>query len=73
MSDLFLSKAEMVELTGYRHAGKQVEILRKRGIAFFLNGRGQPKVSRSLIESGSKIPKIQSENRKWQPAALRQT
>lgn len=70
--DMFLNTSELEDLTGYRHAKKQAEVLRKNRIPFFLNGRGQPKVSRALIESGGKAPKPAKEPHGWQPAALRE-
>lgn len=72
MPDLFLNAEELAELTGYRHAAKQAAILRQRGIAFFLNGRGKPLVSRTLIENGGKPAKPEPPAA-WQPAALRHT
>lgn len=51
---MFLTNDELVELTGYRQASKQVRHLREQRIAFHLNKAGQPKVARATIE-GRKV------------------
>ena len=39
MSDMFLTKEEVVELTGWKNKKKQVEQLRKMGLPFWVNAR----------------------------------
>lgn len=65
MSDpIFLSKAELRELTSYAHRGKQIAELRRLGIAFWINAANEPKVARTTIE-GSKAP---AQPKPWEPA-----
>ena len=47
---MFLTDLEVCELTGYRQPSKQVAMLRKQGIPFFVNASGYPKVARAIIE-----------------------
>lgn len=73
MSNLFLNNQELRELTGITRGreGKTVhqlrcEHLRRIGIAFYENIRGEPKVPISQIEAvkHSKTPTLQH---KWKP------
>ena len=65
-TDTFLSAEELYDLTGYRNPTKQCEHLRTLGIAFLLNARGYPRVSRSVIEPSSKNSKPKPQ-KTWQP------
>jgi hypothetical protein len=47
---MFLNPDELALLTGFRRKGRQVEQLRRMGIAFHVNGCGRPVVTRSAIE-----------------------
>lgn len=64
--DLFLSPPELAVLTGRKVKSKQVDALRKMGIAFFVNAAGKPVVTRSAVEGGKEIVVRAS----WQPKAL---
>lgn len=66
MSDLFLSREDVRDLTGYTVKAKQIEQLRRMGIAFFVNGCGRPVVTFSAIE-GRKQPETVAA---WKPAIL---
>ncbi|WP_194720778.1 DUF4224 domain-containing protein [Noviherbaspirillum malthae] len=50
MSATFLDENELAEFTGRKFKSKQIEALRKMGIAFFVNAVGKPVVTRSAIE-----------------------
>jgi len=47
---MFLSPDELALLTGFRRKGRQVEQLRRMGVAFYVNGCGRPVVARMVIE-----------------------
>lgn len=70
---LFLTDDELSELTGIkrgRHGSSKAQLqskyLREQGIPFYKNIKGEPKVTRCLLEGG----KQQSSNETWQPAVL---
>lgn len=65
---IFLSKAELEVLTGFKLAARQIRQLKKQGIPFFTDGRNRPVVVRENL-SGKKIepPKPVS---KWQPKVI---
>ncbi|QYF95599.1 DUF4224 domain-containing protein [Massilia sp. PAMC28688] len=50
MSDLFLTRDEVAELTGWKTKTKQIQHLRTLGMRFWINGQGLPVVPRSAIE-----------------------
>jgi hypothetical protein len=62
---MFLTAAELAELTGYKQATKQVAMLRRQGIAFFTNAAGHPKVARAVIE-GRNQPEVKPKS--WTPS-----
>jgi len=64
---LFLTSIEVRELTGFAYKAKQIEQLRRMGIAFFVNGCGRPIVAVATIE-GSKQQAAPPP--KWEPAML---
>ena len=47
---MFLNPDELALLTGFRRKGRQVEQLRRMGIAFYVNGCGRPVVARAAID-----------------------
>ncbi len=47
---MFLTAAEVTDLTGYKQASKQVAMLRRQGVPFHINAAGHPKVARAIIE-----------------------
>lgn len=58
MSDaLTLSRSEVVELTGYKRPGEQVEWLRRNGIPHFIAGDGRPRVVRAVLLSATEAAK----------------
>ena len=62
----FLKPEDLRELTGYAVKAKQIEQLRRMGIAFFVNGCGRPVVTYTAIE-GRKQPEQAAA---WKPAIL---
>lgn len=79
MSEVFLTEAQVDELTGIRR-GKTLEAgtayarkaskyerqeayLKEQGIVFFMNARGRPIVARAAVEGRSEEVKARS----WQP------
>lgn len=65
----FLTNDEISSLTGRKIKSKQIEALRKIGIAFFVNATGHPVVLRSAIEGKSNI--AQKPEKGWKPNILR--
>jgi hypothetical protein len=62
----FLSVEELVVLTGRKVKSKQIEALRRMGIAFFVNAAGRPVVARSVVEGRrEQVPRPS-----WQPNVL---
>lgn len=68
MSDTFLTKDEVAELTGRKNKRLQVEQLRKMGLPFWLNAASAPIVPRSAIEGKRAAP---AEKPKWIPPGFR--
>lgn len=64
-SEVFLSDYDMFLLTGYKNKARQVQQLRKMGIAFFVNACGHPRVPKAVIE-GQKDR--QPQEKKWVPS-----
>jgi len=65
--DMFLTKLELITLTGRALKGSQTEQLRKMGISFFVNASGRPVVTRAAIvgsNNRAEAPKS------WSPKAL---
>ena len=52
--DMFLTKAELVTITGRALKSLQAEQLRRMGVSFFVNASGRPVVPRVAIEGSSK-------------------
>lgn len=64
---MFLCRTELVELTGYRQAAKQVAQLRAQRIPFHLNKAGHPRVTRAAVE-GRKVASAPAQNKtNWSP------
>lgn len=66
MTNTFLTREEIIELTSRKQPKKQAETLRKNGIPFFTNAAGYPVVSRSVLEG--KPQKHKPGKPRWQPA-----
>lgn len=49
-SALFLTPEELALLTGFHRKARQIEQLRRMGIAFYINGCGRPIVTRNSVE-----------------------
>ena len=62
---MFLSDAELRELTSFAQKAKQVAELRRLGIAFWLNASGRPIVARATIEGGKATP---PQAKTWEPS-----
>lgn len=45
----FLTPSELVALTDRKHSDAQIAWLESRGIAYFVSGKGRPKVLRSAV------------------------
>jgi hypothetical protein len=64
----FLTSDEVATLTGRKTKSRQIEALRRMGVAFFINDIGHPVIARSVIE-GKKA--VAPEKPKWVPKVLR--
>jgi hypothetical protein len=65
---VFLTREEVIELTGYKQAAKQVEHLRRQRIPFHTNRCGQPIVARALLEGGGGAKSTSAKTSKaWSP------
>lgn len=62
---MFLSEAELVDLTGYRQAVKQVAHLKAQRIPFHVNRAGHPRVARAVLE-GRKV--VEKSAKSWSPS-----
>lgn len=49
MTSLFLSDAELHELTGFRRKLRQIQWLKDHGYRFEVNGKGRARVLRSAV------------------------
>jgi hypothetical protein len=66
MSNMFLTQDELVALTGRKIKSKQIEVLRRMGLPFWVNAVGKPVVSVAAIEGrNADIPKKSAPT--WQP------
>lgn len=63
----FLSREDVVRLTGYKLRTKQIEALRAMGIKHRVNAAGEPIVAKEVVLGGRKA----KEPEEWVPAALR--
>lgn len=68
VAEMFLSDAQIRHLTGCAHKARQVEQLRKMGLPFWVNARGQAIVTRAAVE-GRPVPAQAKPN--WVPRVLR--
>lgn len=50
MTDMILSRGEVVKLTGYQRPSRQIAWLRKNGLRFFVGADGYPRVPRANLE-----------------------
>lgn len=63
----FLTSDEVATLTGRKTKSRQIEALRRMGVAFVINDIGHPVIARSVIE-GKKA--VATEKPKWVPKVL---
>lgn len=63
----FLDREEIAWLTGFHRKGRQIEQLRRMGVAFFINGSGRPVVTRAAIEGRADVVS----SRAWSPALVK--
>lgn len=68
MAEMFLTKEELVTLTGRKLKGLQIEQLRKMGLPFFINAIGHPVVARVTIEG--RPTETPAPKKKWRSNAL---
>lgn len=61
MSDMFLTKAEVAELTGRKVRSLQIAQLRKMAIPFWVNALDAPVVPRSAIDGKKQVPAVPRE------------
>lgn len=64
---LFLTEAELRDLTGRKLKSRQVEALAKMGVPYLINAAGRPVVCRAHLEGRAAAP---SEAPAWKPAVL---
>ena len=64
---LFLNPDELALLTGFHRKGRQVEQLRRMGIAFYVNGCGRAVVARATIEGSA----AGTSPRRWTPSVVK--
>ena len=64
---VFLNPDEIALLTGFHRKGRQVEQLRRMGIAFYVNGCGRPVVARAAIEGSA----AGASPRTWAPSVVK--
>jgi hypothetical protein len=69
-ADVFLDDAALRKLTGFAHKARQVEQLRRMGVPFWVNGRGQAVVACSAVQ-GSKPAEVDTPKQAWVPRVLR--
>jgi hypothetical protein len=62
---MFMSHEELIELTGYKLASKQAEMLKRQRIPFHTNKCGHPKVAKATLE-GRKAEEKKTET--WSPS-----
>jgi hypothetical protein len=64
---VFLNPDELALLTGFHRKGRQVDQLRRMGIAFYVNGCGRPVVARGAIEGNA----AGTSSRTWAPSVVK--
>ncbi|MFO1313090.1 MAG: DUF4224 domain-containing protein [Burkholderiales bacterium] len=62
----FLDRDEIALLTGFQRKARQIEQLRRMGVAFFINGCGRPVVTRAAIEGRAEV----APPRTWSPTVI---
>jgi len=70
MTNMFLSTHELVELTGRKVKAKQIDALRRMGVAFFVNALGRPVVARAAVEGKLAASRERTAQPAWQPRVM---
>ena len=71
MSDTFLSRDDVRQLTGRAHRQPQIDALRNMGVPFFVNAIGWAIVARSAVEGRIPAPTAGESKKAWVPRVLR--
>jgi len=66
---IFLQPEEIATLTGRKVKAKQIEMLRRMGVPYFVNATGHPVVTRAAVE-GTKGESVQT---RWMPNVIRRS
>lgn len=69
--DTFLSVAEVAALTGRKKHSLQIALLKKIGMPFWVNARGQPIIARTALDGRKEVVKPPAANEPWVPNVLR--
>ena len=65
MADTFLTRDEVIQLTGSHRKQGQIDLLARQGVRFFVNKAGWPVVPRNVLEVSAKVVPIKET---WAPA-----
>lgn len=68
MSETFLSREEIVELTGAKLKAGQIRVLQQNGLRHYLNAAGWPVVPRSALDG---LPPAADREQTWVPNKAR--
>lgn len=68
--EIFLTKDQVIQLTGRRSPRKQIEALRSMTIPFFVNSQGRPIIALTTI-IGNKKGDQNFKKEKWAPGLSR--
>lgn len=70
MSNMFLSKEDMRQLTGRAQRSPQIEALKRMGVPFYVNATGWAIVARSAVEGRAAAPAAPQPKKAWAPRVL---
>lgn len=65
MTDTFLTRDEVIQLTGSHRKQGQIDLLARQGVRFFVNKAGWPVVPRNVLEAQANVVPIKPA---WAPA-----
>jgi hypothetical protein len=65
MSAVFLEPEEIAVLTGRKMKSLQIDLLRRRGLRFWINATGHPVVPRSAVDGITDT--VKPPKKQWQP------
>ncbi len=66
---IFLEQSDVAILTGKKLKSQQIDVLRKMGIAFYVNASGRPVVPISAVSRENKS--IEQQDKPWVPSVIR--